>query len=246
VLFSQIKDTHPLTRGYGQFAYLYDLATEGIFVSFIVLVLGFFPGLFYYRIGKEKTNPGSLVELAFILKVVSAVIMIITGSIVFYIYIFSGDRDPIGVLIVVYLGGVIALVVYCIGTLLLIVYKCQTRDFKLGIPEKVVLPILFIMLLIVGVVYGMAIYEKKTRSIEKCDSIKNPIDRDICHYFLSMKRPDLAICEKIRDTYPKGIWWRDGCYRSKAQYFKDPTYCENIQEERFKELCKEQCFEDAR
>lgn len=235
-LFSQITNTGALSRGYGQFDYLYDVAIEGAFFSFIVLILGFFPGLFYYRFGNEKNNPSKLVKSAFTLKVISAVIMIIIGSIIFFSCIDGCDGLGEGILFVTF--GVPALILYCIGILLLIIYKFQNKNFKLRTPEKVVSLILLVMILMVGIIYAKALYEEGSRSIEKCDSKQNPKDRDVCHYFFSSEKPDLVICEKIRDTYPEGIWWRDQCYIRKARYFKDSSYCENIQGgEQFKESC---------
>ena len=237
-LFSQITNTGALSRGYGQFDYLYDVAVEGILFSFIVLILGFFPGLFYYRFGNEKNNPSKLVKFALILKFISAVIMIIIGSIIFFSCIDGCDGLGEGILFVTF--GVPALIIYCIGILLLIIHKFQNKNFKLRTPEKVVSLILLIMILIVGIIYAIALYEENSRSLEKCDNKQNPKDRDVCHYFFSSERPDLAVCEKIRDTYSDGIWWRDQCYIRKAQYFKDSSYCEIIQGgEQFKENCLE-------
>lgn len=237
-MFSQITNMGALSRGYEQFDYLYDVAIKGIFFSFIVLILGFFPGLFYYRFGNEKNNPSKLVKSAFILKVISAMIMIIIESIIFFSCIDSCDGLGEGILFVTF--GVPALIIYCIGILLLIIYKYQNKNLKLRTPEKIVSLILIIMILIVGIIYATALYEENSRSIEKCDNKQNLKDRDVCHYFFSSERPDLAICEKIRDTYSDGVWWRDQCYIRKAQYFKDSSYCENIQGgEQFKENCLE-------
>lgn len=237
-LFTQITDTGPLTRGYGQFVYIYEIALEGIFFSVIVFILGFFPGLFYYRFGNEKNKPSKIIKSAFILKVISTVIMIFVGSVIFFSCIDGCEMMGEAILFVTF--GVPALAIYCISILLLIIYKFKTKNFRLRTPEKIALSVLLLMIIFVGIIFGMALYEENSRSIEKCDSKQNPKDKDVCHYFFSGERPDLAICEKIRDTYSDGVWWRDRCYIRKAQYYKDSTYCDKIKGgERFKENCLE-------
>ena len=232
-LFTQITNTGALSRGYGQFDYLYDVAIEGILFSFVVIILSFFPGLFYYRFGNEKNTPSKLVSSSFILKLISIILFFLV--LVSSTFVGGWDVWIIGMYI-----GWTALIIYSIGILLLISYKFQTKKFKLLTPEKIVLSILIIMILIVGIIYGMAIYGENSRSIEKCDSMQNLKDRDVCHYFFSSERPDLAICEKIRDTYDDGIWWRDQCYIKKAEYYKDSSYCDKIKGgDQFKVNCLE-------
>lgn len=235
-LFSQVTNTDALSRGYGQFDYLYDVAIEGVLFSFVVLILGFFPGLFFYRFGKENNEPSGIVKSALVLQIISAIVMLFVCSIVFFSCVNGCNGIGEGILSAIF--GIPALIIYCVGILLLIVYKFKTGNFKLRVPEKFVLLALVLMIIFVGIVYAMALSEDNSRSVEKCDSEQNIKDRDVCHYFLSREKPDLVICEKISDTYSDGIWWKDQCYIAKAQYYKDPSFCAKIKEgEQFKENC---------
>ncbi len=239
-LFLQITNTGALSRGYGQFDYLYDLAISGVLFSFIVLALGFFPGLFYYRFGKGKSKPNKIIKSAIILKLISLLIMV-PVLLLFIIGYFKG-WDPLGMGIIFVMTGWPALILYSLGILLLIVCKSQTKSFSFRNTEKIVLLIMLLMILFVGTIVGMAWYEETSRSIEKCDNKQNPKDGDVCHYFFSIERPDLSICEKIRDTYPDGVWWRDRCYTEKAKYYKDISFCDKIMG---REVFKENCLEFA-
>lgn len=234
VLFSQIVDTRALSRGYGQFDYLYDIATDGVRFSFIVLILGFFPGLFFYRFGKEITESNKIAKSALVLQMISVIVMLFVGSTVFLSCINGCDGLGEGIFFATF--GIPALIIYCIGILLLIIYKFKTGNFKLRVPEKFVLSALLLMILFVGIIYTMALREDNYRSVERCDNKQNVRDKDECHYFLSREKPDLVICEKISDT-SGSIGWKDQCYIAKAQYYKDPSFCAKIQGEQLKENC---------
>ena len=223
-LVAQIMNTGALTRGYGNLDYFVDLAIGGILFSLIVLVLGLFPGLFYYRFGNETNKPSKLVKFAFILKIISAIIIILVSILIFFSCINGCDGLGEGILFVTF--GVPALIIYSLGVLLLITFKFKTKNFKLRTTEKIILVILLIMALFVATIYGMALYEENSRSIERCDSKQNQKDKDECHYMFSQERPDLAQCEKIRSE--DSTWWKEQCYLRKAQHYKDTTFCDQI------------------
>ncbi|MCX6796692.1 MAG: hypothetical protein NTW06_04325 [Candidatus Falkowbacteria bacterium] len=255
VIFYKIAETNIFIKKFGALDFWQTEAIEGILISIAVIIFSFFPGLFYYRFGNEIRESSRIVISAFVLQILPIVLIIIGSSYYFYTCrSHIGGNDTYGIAMLLLIVGVATAIPYGIGILLLIIYKFKTKNFRLQTTEKIVLTILFLILILIGAIFGMEIYEISSRSIEKCDSKRNPKSRDVCHYFLSLERPDLVICEKIRDSYPEGTWRRNECYRRKAQYYKDPSFCDKITENidvitdpKFSEMDdKEYCLISAR
>jgi len=153
-LFFQIIAIKPLTRGYGSFDYFYDLALKGFGFSLIVFILGFFPGLFYYRFGNAENEPNKLVKSAIILKLISTIIMLTIGAMFFFSCINGCDGLGEGILFVTF--GIPSLILYSVGILLLILYKFKMKKFKLRTPEKIAIAIITLLGILVGIIYGIA------------------------------------------------------------------------------------------
>lgn len=106
------------------------IAAGGDPVEWVVLVLpvfalGFFPGLFFYRQGKEMLEPGKLVKYARRLMIIGLAIMLFAFSVFFIACL--GSCDPLGVGLFAITIGTPGLVLYCVGVLLLIVHKVIER-----------------------------------------------------------------------------------------------------------------------
>lgn len=212
----------------------------GILISITIILTTFFIGKYLYKTGKiEKTSTNlkinKFVKIAVILFVAS---ILIIPVLFFVTFIIAGPSmgDGWALMYVFAFGVVPAMIMSGIAIILLIIhwYKFKTTSGKFALSA------LAIMIISFGTVYAKALYDGNPRSVEQCDRKQNIRDRDVCHYFLSGKKPDLAICEKISDTYPDGIWWRGQCYIAKAQYYKDSSFCDKIKgraKERFKEIC---------
>jgi len=153
-LLSQIFSTGALTRGYGSFDYVYDFFLKGVWPSLIVLILGFFPGLFYHRFSDEKDQSNKLVKLAAILKTISLIIMLF-AVVTFFFSCITGC-DGIGEGIFALMVGIPAVIIYSIGVLLIVIYKFKTKEFKLKMTEKIVITIIIILGILVWVVYKIA------------------------------------------------------------------------------------------
>lgn len=150
-LFSQIIDVGPLTRGYGSIDYVYEVVVEGLSFSIMIFILGFFPGLFYYRLSSKTGAAERIVRIGFFLKVLSFIVMVLVGGIAFFSCM--NGCDGVGEAILLMLFGVPAAIMYGIGVLLLIVHKYQMRDFTLGRTEKNAIIILVLAGVLVAVVF---------------------------------------------------------------------------------------------
>lgn len=231
-LFVHIKDIWIHIYLFGGFDHIFEIALKNILFSTTVFVLGFFPGLFYYRFRKEEHTTNKLIKSALILMIIPLIVMIFVGSALFSrVGVCEGDPTCEAVLLMI--SGIPALVIYCIGILLLIIHKFKTKNFKLKTTEKVTtLIVIILMVVFMAAAKGITLYGESPLSIEKCDSLKNPEYRDTCHYNFSRERPDLSICEKIQDSWP-----RDMCYKGKAGYYNDSSYCDKITNSFFKNGC---------
>jgi hypothetical protein len=151
----QLADVGVLARGYGAFDYLYEVAMGGIFFSAAVLLLGYFPGLFFYRYGREGRTPSKLVKAAFRLQATALILAIVVAAGLYFSCVLKRCDGFGEVLLAVMVGGA-ALVIYCFGLVLLMIYKAKNSSLTLKRPETMALQILAAMLLFVGIICGLA------------------------------------------------------------------------------------------
>lgn len=149
IMSIQISNTTLLTRDY--FDYLWEIAVEGFLPSILVFILGFYPGIFYYRFGRDEKEHSGLVRLGFWLNIV-AVILIVLVSITMLISCINGCSG-LGEGVLFVMVAIPALIIYCISLVLLIIYKFKEGNWKFLLVEKISFGIIILLLIVSGIVY---------------------------------------------------------------------------------------------
>ena len=155
IMFNYISETKPLTRGYDQFGYIWEVVIKGILSSILVFILGFYPGLFYYRLGRDRKKDLGLVKSALIINFVAIFFVIIFAFSA--IYILSIESDPLALIGPMTFFLIPALIIYSISILLLIIYKFKYGNWIFQLVEKVSFGIIILLLIIIGIVYFIGI-----------------------------------------------------------------------------------------
>ena len=129
-LIPKVMDMRAITRGYAQLDYVYDVVVKGIFPSIVCFILGFFPGLFYYKFGKEKKHESILIKWAGIMHLIA---LILFGLYILnFIYInYLIREDTLALIGPAFLFAVPALVIYLIGVVLLVINKFKRYNRNL-------------------------------------------------------------------------------------------------------------------
>lgn len=155
IMFNHISDTRPLNKGYDQFDYIWEIVIGGILSSILVFVLGFYPGLFYYRFGKYEKKDSNLVKFGFWLSIMAGILIILVSTLIFFSCI--GGCDGLGEGILFFMIAIPALIIYSIGILLLIIFKFKKGNWKFQLVEKISFGIIILLLILSGIVYFIAI-----------------------------------------------------------------------------------------
>lgn len=155
IMFNQVSDTKPLTRGYDQFDYVWEIVIGGFLSSILVFILGFYPGLFYYRFGRDEKKDSGLVKFGFWLSIIAGVLIILVSIPIFFSCI--NGCDGLGEGILFFTVAIPALIIYCIGVILLIVYKFKEGNWKFQLVEKISFGVIILLLILSGIVYFIGI-----------------------------------------------------------------------------------------
>jgi hypothetical protein len=127
VVYEQATSTGALTRGYGEIDYYYDLLVSGFGVAALILIFGFLPGVYYYKLSKRKKQEKSI-SISGWLALVALVIFIIIQVIIQYQVYVKGVYDGLGLgLFLLFFGIWPGGILYGIALIILIVHWIKNR-----------------------------------------------------------------------------------------------------------------------